>query len=156
MAGFPARTSHRALGGNRSDAMRVTNPQKQVAAAVFNAIQWQVAGMNRTAPLVTLTIESDGARASGTEVWNDQDDEALRVTITHDSTGEYQITAAASYPDENGTLQPVEFHGAIATVHGATSVRPPQITLDSPNQITVYTFDASGAAADQAFTLDIK
>lgn len=156
MAGFPARTSHRALGGNRSDAMRVTNPQKQVAAAVFNAIQWQVAGMNRTATLVTLTIESDGARASGTEVWNDQDDEALRVTITHDSTGEYQITAAASYPDETGTLQPVEFHGAIITPMGATSVRPPTFTLDSPNQITVYTWNAAGSAADVAFSIDIK
>lgn len=155
MAGFPARTSHQALGGNRVDAMRVTDPKKQIGAPVWNAVQWQVAGMNRTVDLVTLTVASDGSRVSGSEVWNDADAPSLRVTLTHDTTGQYQITAESEYPDENGDPQPVEFHGAVISVMGSTSVRPPTFTIDSATQITVYTWNAAGSAADMGFTVKI-
>lgn len=155
--GFPARISHRALGGNRTDVYKVTDPKKQVGAPIFNAIQWQVAGMNRTASLVTLTIAADGSRVSGAEAWNDQDDPALRVTVTHDTTGQYQISCESpTYPDETGTEQAVEFHGAVVSPMGSTSVRPPTFTIDSPTSITVYTWDASGVAADTGFTIDVK
>lgn len=155
--GLPARFSHRSLGGNRTDVYKVTDPKKQVPASVFNAIQWQVAGMNRTCSLVTLTIAADGSRVAGAEAWNDQDDPDLRVTITHDTLGQYQISCESpTYPDETGTEQAVEFHGAIITPTGSTSVRPPTFTLDSPTQITVYTWNGSGSAADCGFTIDIK
>lgn len=156
MAGFPSRVSHQALGGNRENVLKVTDPKKQLDVAKWNAVQWQVAGMNRVAPLVTLTIAADGSRTSGAEAWNDLDAAPLRVTITHSLTGVYVITAAATYPDENGVAQAVEFHGAIITAISATSVRPPTFTLDSATQITVYTWNAAGAATDMPFTVDIK
>ena len=154
--GFPGRLSHRGLGGNRANVFKITDPTKQLDVAKWNAVQWQVAGMNRTAPLVTLTIAADGSRTSGAEAWNDQDDPALRVAITHDTLGQYQIEALATYPDENGVETAVEFHGAIITAISATSVRPPTFTLDSATLITVYTWNAAGSAADQAFTIDVK
>ena len=156
MAGFPSRLSHRGLGGNRANVFKVTEPKSQLDVAKWNAVQWQVAGMNRTAPLVTLTIAADGSRTSGAEAWNDQDDPALRVAVTHDTLGQYQIEALATYPDENGVETAVEFHGAIITAISATSVRPPTFTLDSATLITVYTWDAAGSAADMAFTIDVK
>jgi hypothetical protein len=79
--GLPARISHRALGGNRTDVYKVTDPKKQVGASVFNAIQWQVAGMNRTASLVTLTVAADGSRVAGAEAPN-----ARATTVTTFST----------------------------------------------------------------------
>lgn len=154
--GLPARTSFRGLGGKRSDVFRVTNPEKQVGAASLNLAFWQVAGMNRVAPLVTLTVAADGSRTSGAEAWNSEDEAGKRVGIAHSLTGVYVITAAATYPDENGVEQAVEFHGAIITAIGSTSVRPPTFTLDSATQITVYTWNAAGAATDMPFTVDIK
>lgn len=156
MAGFPARTSHRALGGNRTNVFRVTDPTKQLDVAKWNTVQWQVAGMNRVAPLVTLTVAADGSRTSGAEAWNDQDDPAKRVAIAHSLTGVYVITAAVTYPDENAVEQAVEFHGAIPAAISATAVFPPTFTLDSATQITVYTYNNVGVAADCAFTVDIK
>ena len=157
MAGFPARTSHQALGGNREDAMRVTNPKQQIAYTVWNAVQWQVAGMNRTASLVTLTVDAAGQRTSGAEAWNDLDAVPLRVTITHDTPGQYQIQAAATYPDENGDERAVEFHGAVITPIAAVPIVA-SFTLDSPTLVTVYLFDPldSYNPVDVAFTVDIK
>lgn len=154
--GLPARTSYRGLGGTRRDRFRVTNPELQVGAATVNLAHWQIAGMNRVMPLVTLTLNAAGERVSGAEAWNSEDAAPLRVTVTHDTTGQYQIEAASTYPDENGDEQAVEFHGAIITAIGSSSVRPPTYTLDSATQITVYTWNASGVAADMAFTIDIK
>lgn len=154
--GFPARTSYRGLGGTRRDRFRVTNPELQVGAGTVNLAHWQVGGMNRTASLVTLTLAADGSRTSGAEAWNSEDAPGLRVTITHDTPGQYQIEAATTYPDENGDEQAVEFHGAIITAIGSSSVRPPTYTLDSATQITVYTWNAAGAATDMGFTVDIK
>lgn len=154
--GLPLRTSFRGLGGRRRDVFRVTNPETQIGAGTVNLAHWQIAGMNRTASLVTLTISAAGERTSGAEAWNSEDAAPLRVTITHDTTGEYQIEAAATYPDENSVEQAVEFHGAIITAIGSASVRPPTFTLDSATQITVYTWNAAGAATNMAFTIDIK
>ena len=154
--GFPARTSFRGLGGKRRDVFKVTNPEVQIGMVHYNPLQWQVAGMNRVAPLVTLTVAADGSRTSGAEAWNSEDEAGKRVTITHSLTGVYVITAAATYPDENGVEQAVEFHGAIITAISATSVRPPTFTLDSATQITVYTWNAAGAATDMPFTVDVK
>ena len=154
--GFPARTSFRGLGGKRRDVFKVTNPETQVGMVHFNPLQWQVAGMNRVAPLVTLTVAADGSRTSGAEAWNSEDEAGKRVTITNPNTGEYVIAAAATYPDENAVEQAVEFHGAIITAISATAVFPPTYTLDSATQITVYTYDIAGAAAACAFTVDVK
>ena len=153
--GLPARTTFRALGGVREDAMRVTDPRKEVGMATWNEVQWQVAGLNRTGDLVTLTVDSDGTRLAGAEGWNDLDAISKRVTITHDTTGQYQISCDATYPDWSDTERPVEFHGAWITPIGSTSVRPPTFTLDNATQITVYTWNASGSATDMAFSLKI-
>lgn len=154
--GLPARTSFRGLGGLRRDVFRVTNPETQVGAGTMNLALWQVAGMNRVAPLVALTLDDTGARVSGAEAWNSEDAPGLRVTVTHPNAGEYVIAAAATYPDENGVEQAVEFHGAIVTAISAVAVFPPTYTLDSATQVTVYTYDIAGVAADCAFSVDVK
>ena len=156
MSGFPARTTYRALGGTRTNAFPVTRPDQEVDMRTWNDVQWIAAAMSRLGPLVRLRVAADGSRLAGAEAWNDLDVEAKRVTITHDTTGEYQITCAATYPDwDPDTSRPVEFHGAWIQPMGATSVRPPTFTLDNPTQITIYTFNAAGAAADVAFCVAI-
>lgn len=155
--GFPGRLSHRGLGGNRKNVFKVTDPERQLDVAKWNAVQWQVAGMNRVSPLVTLTIAADGSRTSGAEAWNDQDDPALRVAITHDTLGQYQIEAAATYPDENGVETAVEFHGATVTVQAVVPIVA-VYSLDSATLITVYLFDPldSFNPVDAAITVDVK
>lgn len=158
--GFPGRASYNDLGGSRENRYPVTDPRSQIDMAVWNAIQWQVAGMNKLAALVSLTVSAAGEKEAGGEAWNTADDPDLRVTITKTGTGVYEIAAqAASFNDwrgEDGPLLPVVFTGAIVTPRGSSSVRPPTYTLDSPTQITVYTWNGSGSAADMAFTIDIK
>ena len=100
-------------------------------------------------------IRAPRPRLAGAEGWNDLDAISKRVTITHDTTGQYQISCDATYPDWSDTERPVEFHGAWITPIGSTSVRPPTFTLDNATQITVYTWNASGSATDMAFSLKI-
>lgn len=158
--GFPGRSSFDDLGGAREDRFPVTLPRKEVGMTTWNAMQWQVAGMNKLAPLVSLTVSAAGEKEAGGEAWNTSDDADLRVTITKTGTGVYEIAAQdASYNDwrgETGPLLAVVFTGAQVTARSATSVRPPTYTLDSATQITVYTWNAAGAAADMPFTVDIK
>jgi hypothetical protein len=158
--GFPGRASFDDLGGKRQDRFPVTDHETQVGMAWFGWMQWQLAGLNKTGAIVSLTISADGEKEAGGEAWNTQDAEDRRVSITHDNTGEYIIAAqASSYTDwrgDDGPPQAVVFTGAIITPQSATSVRPPTYRIDSPTQITVFTWDAAGAAADMPFTIDIK
>lgn len=155
--GFPGRTSFDELGDVREDAFPITDPRKQVGSAWVNEIGWQTAGMNKVSCLVSLVVDAAGQRVSGGEAWNQDDDEAKRVTITKSATGVYEIEAqAAEYPDWSDTNRPVVFYGAIVSVESATSVRPPTYVRDSATKITVRTWDASGVAADLPFTVDIK
>lgn len=155
--GFPGRTSYDELGGTRADQYPITNPRTQLGKSWTNEVQQQVAGMNAVSPIVTLTVAADGSRTSGGEAWNFDGDTDKRVEITKTGTGVYQIAAQeAEYPDWNGVNRPVIFYGAIVTALSATSVRPPTYTLDSATQITVYTWNAAGVAADLPFTVDIK
>lgn len=157
MPGFPGRVSFAELGGVRQNAGPITDERKQVGAPTFNAVHWQVAGMNTIASLVSLVVADDGTRESGGEAWNPDDDPAKRVAIDHPNTGEYVITAEATqYEDWSETLRDVIFRGALISPISATSVRPPTYTLDSATQITVYTWNAAGAATDMGFTIEIK
>jgi hypothetical protein len=159
--GFPGRASFADLGGKRRNRFTVTDPETQVGMDWFGWVQWQLAGLNKTGALVSLTVNADGEKEAGGEAWNSADEAARRVEITHTpASGVYVIAAQdASYTDwegDDGTPRSVEFTGAIITPRGASSVQPPTYTLDSPTQITVYTWDAVGAATDMAFTIDIK
>lgn len=158
--GFPGRASYNDLGGTRTDRFRVTDPTKQIPMATWNAVQWQVAGLNKIGALVSLTVSAAGAKEAGGEAWNTEDDPDRRVTIEKTGTGVYVIASPESaftdWRGDDGPLLPVVFAGAIITPRGSSSVRPPTYTLDSPTQITVYTWNGSGSAADMAFTIDIK
>lgn len=158
--GFPGRSSHAEFGGTRTNRFPVTDPQTQVGAGSYSALQWQVAGVNKLAAIVSLTVDDDGTKLAGGEAWNSSDDPARRVTITHPGTGVYEIAAAAaSYTDwrgEEGPLVPVVFTGAVVSPQSSIAVGAPTYTLDSATQITVYTWDAAGMAADMPFTVDIK
>jgi len=155
--GFPERISFEQLGGAREPAGPITHPKKQVGHVAFNETHWQVAGMNKVCELVSLVVGADGSRVSGGEAWNMKDEPSKRVHIAHDNTGEYVISAQATeYPDWSDTPKAVVFRGAIITPSSATSVRSPTYVLDSATQITVYTWNAAGAPADMAFTIDIK
>lgn len=158
--GFPGRFSYAESGGLQRDRFAVTVPVEQLSLRVISAMRWQIAGLNKTGPLVTLTIAADGTRNAGGEAWNSEDAPARRVAITHPATGVYVVAAqASSYTDWRGDSGPpvaVVFTGAIVSPQSATSVRPPTYTLDSATQITVYTWDAAGLAADMPFTVDIK
>jgi hypothetical protein len=157
--GFPGRSSYDDLGGTRENAMPITDPRKQIDFAVWNAVQWQLAGLNKLGPLVSLTIDDDGTKLAGGEAWNTEDVPARRVTINHSGTGVYVIAAqAASYTDwrgDDGPLLPVVFTGALISPQSASSVRPPTYTLDSATQITVRTWNAAGSATDMPFTVSI-
>ncbi len=157
--GFPGRLSYDETGGLQRDRHPVTMPQEQLSLRILSAIRWQIAGLNKTGALVSLTIAADGTKSAGGEAWNTEDAPSRRVALTHPSTGVYVIAAEASYTDWRGDDGPpaaVVFTGAIVTPHSATSVRPPTVVVDSATQITVRTWNAAGSATDMPFTIDIK
>lgn len=147
------------MGGTRVNAFPITDPRKQVDAAVWNAVQWQVAGMNKLAPLVSLTVDAAGAKTAGGEAWNTQDDSTKRVTINRTGTGVFVIaTQAASYKDwrgVDGPDVPVVFTGVQVTPITSSDVRG-VVMLDSATQVTVRLRNAGGSLIDCAFTVDIR
>jgi hypothetical protein len=153
--GFPARFSFDDLGGPREAAGPITHPRRQVGHVTFNEVHWQLAGLSKISELVSLTIAADGSRVSGGEAWNAADDPALRVALTHPSTGVYVVTAQAAYPDWSSTSYPVVFRGAVVTPHSSGDRRA-TYTLDSATQITVRVRDGAGTLIDCAFTVDVK
>lgn len=156
--GFPGRTSFDDLGGTRENVpgFLITDSRRQIDSAWTNEMQWQLAGMNKVSCLVSLVVDAAGQRVSGGEAWNQEDDEDLRVEITKTGTGVYRIDAqAAEYPDWADVNRPVIFYGAIVSVESATAARATYVR-NSATRITVYTWDASGVAADLPFTIDIK
>lgn len=157
MPGYPSRLTFDDLGGPRENVFPVTNPRTQLDAKHLTACLWQVAGLNRTGALVSITIDANGARLSGAEAWNPKDDPAKRVAIGNSSVGEYTFTAASKYPDETDTERDVIFTGAQVTVHATVPVVA-VYTLQSATQIKVFTFDPldSFNPVAAAFTIDIK
>lgn len=158
--GFPGRSSHDEFGGTRENRFRVTRPRQEIGAREYSALQWQVAGMNKLAPLVSLTIDDNGDKLAGGEAWNSADEPSRRVAITHPATGVYVIAAqASSYTDwrgDSGPLVAVVFTGVQVTASSAVAIGPPTWVINSATQVTVYTWDAAGVATDMPFTVDIK
>lgn len=159
--GFPGRSTFRRYcpSGPRTNRMRVTNAVQEKHADIDNDVFWQSAGLQRTCSIATLTVDANGEKTAGGEAWNDQDEPGKRIVIGHDATGVYQFQApSATAPDWEGTEHPIVFTGAQITLQGSAA-RSCSYTIDTGNptaQITVYLFNASNAAFNAAFTIDIK
>ena len=93
---------------------------------------------------------------------------AYAVALTHQKTGpmpelpEVETVKAGIAPVMQGHViaraevnRPVIFYGAIVSAESATAARATYVR-NSATRVTVYTWDASGVAADLPFTVDIK
>lgn len=159
LQGFPGRFSYDESGGLQRDRFPVTQPEEQLSLRTLSAVRWQVAGLNKTGAVVSLTIAADGTKIAGGEAWNTEDAPGRRVALTHPATGVYVITAQASiYTDWRGDDGPpvaVVFTGGQVTTHAGARASA-DLEVLSATSVKVRTFDAAGTAADMPFTVDIK
>lgn len=165
MSGFPLRLSRDSLGPTLRDNYAADNPETDIPARAFNALFWQVAGMNAVHPVrAAAVVEYAGSVLSTiyqAEAWNPNNDVAHPV-IARTGTGVYTVTFASTYLDETGASVPTTLLYARAKFIGDMSAwanrREAHAWIDGTNPliVNVTTWDtATGLAADAKFLVEV-
>lgn len=155
--GFPLRPDRNAFGPSFLDTAPVKDPTTQLAAAQFNLLCWQAAGMGILSPraFVWFTATGDGTLIGRGEAWN-----PLRLTggayappdIEGNATGDYNVLWPASVPDMDGDSQVVAFSFAHAfVVNGdptVARVARAAVSNVTPSLVRVVVADGSNVLQD--------
>lgn len=147
MAGWPARISRAALGPKRVDLYPAPNDTNFVRDVIFNTLFWQLAGANLFSPKVSGIIDgAAGTLSSSDEAW--ATDGAAAPTFSKVGTGQYRLTYAATYKDEEDKDVAPALRWARGFVQGSTNVTC-VAEVTNGVQIDIRTFTAStGTAVD--------
>ncbi len=114
MSGSPLRPDRDSFGPEYRDSTAVRDPTRQAAAASYNLLCWQVAGMGLLAPRAMIVFRGQVgplllARA---ESWNTKrlsSGAYANPTILRASTGNYTVEYPSPVPDEQGVDQTIAF-----------------------------------------------
>ncbi len=157
MSGFPLRPDRASFGEVLVNAAPVRDPSRQLDAAIFNLLTWQVAGLGLLAPraLVLFTAQASPPLIARAEAWNPRGEtggQLVPPTLTRNGTGDYLVTWPSPVPDENGASQTLAFSYA----HAFTINTDPSVVkhaqaapvLATPRAVRVCVFNAANALAD--------
>lgn len=104
--GFPTRIARTTLGQVMEDEAPVKNPKRQLSAGTVNLAHWQLAGAQLVVPRALIVAKIVAGPAVETEsqliAW-DPNGALAMLTWTYSAVGNYLLTLAAQYNDENGT-----------------------------------------------------
>ncbi len=153
MSGFPTRPSLTAFGPRRSNARPVRNPQQQAGADFMNLLRWDVAGLGASCPrawvLATFTGPTTIAVTAQGNAWH-----GAAPTPARSGTGVYTFTYAATYVDDDSVAIVTNLLAVKVSPRGSTA-RISGWEITDSRIVTVYLFDAAGAAADGSFTFEL-
>jgi hypothetical protein len=105
MSGFPNRANRAALGPTYEEWMPVTDPNREISAAIQNLDFWQLAGVSQTAPLgILLATVSGGAVTTAAQslAWDPNGALGL-LSWTYEAAGAFSFAFSSQYPDQRGT-----------------------------------------------------
>lgn len=140
------------------DPNEVVDPRTEQSAAFAEASLVDLAGLTMVSPRAYVHVSNDGTPAieAHAAVWGSSD--TVKPTISKTGDGVVVLTWALSggYPDLNPTparqvYRTPAFKWAQVTAYGTQAYFATAIVTS--NTVTVYTFDASGVAADNDFYL---
>ncbi len=165
MSGYPTRLLRSTFGPTLEDEYPVQNPRTQIPATAFNAAFHALAGLNLSSIARAVVVASYVAPTLTTlyqaEAWNSNESQAHPV-LARAGVGDYTLTFAASYLDEQGISVPTALLCAKASAHPVVAVWADVVLavayLDASNPLIVHvkTFThASGAAVDCPFVLEV-
>jgi hypothetical protein len=157
MSGFPNRPDLATFGPDAVNTRAVRNPSRELDAAKYNLLKFQVAGLGVLTPRAYLEFLCTAAVtiSARAEVWNPRGLTSAPFTppvITRVGTGNYSVVYASPVTDDLGASVALSF----ASGRGAV-VTPSAIVLQSvmvsplsgvPNGVKVALFNAAGALAD--------
>ncbi len=165
MSGFPLKLSRDSFGPSLRDVYAADNPETDIPAAAFNALFWQVAGMNAALPVRAVAIAEYSGGVLSTiyqaEAWNPNND-VTHPVIARTAEGVYTVTFAPSYEDETGLAVSTTLLFAramsLASVAAFTDKREAHAWVDSgsPLVVNVTTWAPdTGLAADAKFMVEV-
>lgn len=157
MSGFPLRPDRASFGEVLVNAAPVRDPSRQLDAAIFNLLTWQVAGLGLLAPraLVLFTAQASPPLLARAEAWNPRGQTGgayAPPVITRNGTGDYTLAWTSPVPDADAVDQALSFSFAHAfTINADPSVvkhaqAAPVLAL--PRSVRVCVFNAANALAD--------
>ena len=150
--GFPLRPSRSSFGPEMADRVPIKNPRQQVPASAINALFWQVAGCGLLVPLARVVVTDINAVAVAAhwEAWN-PDGSLGAPTVERINTGDYAVTYASSYLDEDGASRAVSWSWvrvAPLIVPGAASTKLVGMgEIQTNGTLEAYLFAVSGGSS---------
>lgn len=155
MAGSPTRISRAALGPTKRNATTgLVHPAMYQGATEIELAYWTISGGsvagNRAWALVTWDGATSVSLTAAGESWDPNS--ASAPTVARSGAGVYTVTYAATYNDETGTAVSTNLLAAHVSPQSA-SARHATWAISSNRIVTVYMWDAAGAAADASFLL---
>lgn len=165
MSGYPTRIVRSSLGPTLEDEYPVQNPRTQIPAAAFNAAFHALAGLNLSCIARAVVVASYVAPTLTTlyqaEAWNPEGGQAHPV-LARAGVGDYTLTFAASYLDEEGVAVPTALMAPKASAHpviaawGDVAIAAAYIDASNPLIVHVKIFDAAtGNPLDAPFALEV-
>lgn len=155
MSGFPTRPQLSDFGPIvLQDARPVRDPDIELAAAQWNLMKHQVAGMGLLAPRVAAKLTVDGAPALSLhyEAWNPRgltSGNFAAPTPAAVAAGRVTLTYLTPVEDQLGNGIAISFAWGFGFVHASppTTFRSVQVTpvTGQLNQLEICVFDAAGA-----------
>lgn len=165
MPGYPVRLLRSTFGPALEDEYPVQNPTTQIPASAFNAAFHVLAGLNLSsiarAVVVASYVGSTLTVLYQAEAWNPEGGQAHPV-LARGGTGDYTLTFAASYLDEQGNAVPTALMAPKASAHpviaawGDVAIAAAYIDASNPLIVHVKIFDAAtGNPLDAPFVLEV-
>lgn len=155
MSGFPTRPQLSDFGPIvLQDARPVRDPDIELAAAQWNLMKHQVAGMGLLSPRVVaqLTVDASPALAVNREAWNPRQltsGNFAPPTPAAVATGRVTLTYLTPVEDQLGNEIPIAFAWGFGFAHASppTTFRSVQVTpvTGQLNRLEICVFDAAGA-----------
>lgn len=138
------------FGGTFADADAVVDPETELAASYFNRLVTNVVAMSHALPRawVRLTASASPSVVDHGAVWGSTN--GVKPAVSRSSAGVYTVTWSASLYDLQATPEVHSISIRAASVSGSHSgaARILMWDLTSAVRVTVYSYDAAGAAAD--------
>jgi hypothetical protein len=157
MPGFPNRPALTTFGPDAVDTRAIRDPSRELGAATFNLMKFQLAGMGVLSPRAFLQFLADTDRtiSARAEAWNPRgltSSPFAAPTITRIDVGEYDVVYDSPVVDERGEDVALSFRwgwGVVVTP-SSTVLKHVMVTplTGSANGVKVATFDATGTLED--------
>lgn len=165
MSGYPTRIIRSTFGPTLEDEYPVQNPRTQIPATAFNTLFHQLAGLNVSSLTRAVVVAEFTGGVLVTryqaEAWNPEGGQAHPV-LARVGAGDYTLTFAASYLDEQGIVVPTALTAPKASAHpvvaawGDVAIAGAYLDAVNPLVVHVKIFDAAtGNPLDAPFVLEV-